>query len=68
MVNVVQGMIAWIELTDVFVLVMGRVMLMLAFCCTMGSKADVIGYTRSVGDKEGVEVMLRRAMFKLRGT
>jgi hypothetical protein len=41
-------MIVWIKLTDVFLLVMGRVMLMLAFCCTMGSKADVIGYTLSV--------------------
>jgi hypothetical protein len=50
MVHAVQGMIAWIELTDVFLLVMGRVMLMLAFCCTMESKADVIGYTLSVGE------------------
>jgi hypothetical protein len=50
MVHAVQGMIAWIELTDVFLLVMGRVMLMLAFCCTMRSKADVIGYTLSVGE------------------
>jgi hypothetical protein len=48
MVKAVQGMIVWIKLTDVFLLVMGRVMLMLAFCCTMGSKADVIGYTLSV--------------------
>jgi hypothetical protein len=48
MAHAVQGIIVWIELTDVFVLVMGRLMLMLAFCCTMGSKADVIGYTLSV--------------------
>jgi hypothetical protein len=50
MAHAVQGIIVWIELTDVFVLVMGRLMLMLAFCCTMGSKADVIGYTLSVGE------------------
>jgi hypothetical protein len=48
MAHVVQGIIAWIELTDVFLLMMGRVMLMFAFRCTTGSKADVIGYTLSV--------------------